>query len=346
MVLFRQGRVTEEIPLFQAISYLQPRFRATWSFGAWHMAYNVSADFYDRKDLSDEEVDRYRYDCFEIAERFLRKGIRQNYYHYDLHWDLGFTILYYKKYKLIREKGWAREEEALEEALEEMKIASLFRPPLGGHPAYVDRIIAIIMREGGMVEEAYKMWYRLNQWHKEEQNVNLIRKHVERVVKSIETEETKAYALDLEKEGKLAEAYKVWYNLLTTTQKGQTELAGDQYADVQSAKEIERNLESSSESVRKLGEVLTRQGADVKSLEKEAVEEGRLPDLQKRIDGHFRSLEQEAKEEEDAARAMTMEMYRDLTKPAPSLDWWVLLFVPLLLLAGGYLIFGKETYAS
>jgi hypothetical protein len=39
-------------------------------------------------------------------------------------------------------------------------------------------------------------------------------------------------------------------------------------------------------------------------------------------------------------------MYRELTKPVPGLDWWVLLFVPLLLLAMGNLVFGKETYAG
>lgn len=346
MLLFEQNKVTEEIPLFQAISYLQPRFRSTWSFGAWHMAYNVSAHFYERPDLTDEEVDRHRFDCFKIGESFLRKGIRHNYYHYDLHWDLGFSILYYKQYKFLKEKGWAGGQEVLRAAIEEMKIATLFQPPLANHPLFVDRIIAVIMKEGGMLDDAYRMWYRLKRWPRQDENLNLVRKHMSRVVERIEIEDTKAYASNLEREAKLAEAYEVWYKALSDAQKKQAQLAADRWADLELVKETEKDVGLFSENVRKLEEVLTGQGADVKALKEASLKEGTPAPLRERIDGHLRSLEDQAEKEYNDDNHRTIQMYRELTRPAPKLDWRVLLFVPLLLLAAGYLIFGKETYAS
>ncbi len=345
-VLFEQGRVTEEIPLFQAISYLQPRFRAMWSFAAWHMAYNVSAYFYDRKDLADEEVDDYRFQCFNIAEEFLRKGIKYNYYHYDLHWDLGFTILYYKQYKLLKEREWPGEQEALHAALEEMRIASLFQPPLARHPAYVGRIMAIIVREGGLLDEAYKMWYRLKTWPQVDENMKLVEKHMTRLIEVMKMEDAKAYALDLESDKKMIDAYKAWYYLLTETKKSQAELAANEFADPKDVEETDKEVRSFTENVGRLAEVLTKQSVDVESLQKSALQEGRPPALQKRMDEHFQSLKKQATEEHNADKEKTMEMYRELTKPAPRLDWWILLFVPLLLLAAGHLIFGKERYAS
>jgi len=345
-VLFEQQRVTEEIPVFQAISYLQPRFRTMWSFGAWHMAYNVSAHFFEIEDLTDDEVDDRRYQCFEIGEQFLRKGIKYNYYYYDLHWDLGFSVLYYKQYKLNKEKGWPREEETLHAALEEMRIASLFQPPLAEHPAYVGRIIAIVMREGGMLDDAYKMWHRLKTWPRKDQNMRLVEKHMSRVAETIETKQTEAYTLHLEKEEKLPEAYKAWYNLLNAAKDKKAELAANKVADPKDVRQTDEEIESYAENVARLEAALKEQGADVDSLQKAASEEKTPAALRERIDEHFQSLEQEAEKEHAADREETMTMYRELNKPAPKLDWWVLLFVPLLLLAAGHLILGKEVYAS
>ncbi len=345
-VLFQEGKVTEMIPLFQAISYLQPRFRATWSFGAWHIAYNVSAHFYDKEDLTDEEVDDFRFQCFKIGEEFLRKGIEHNYYHYDLHWDLGFSILYYKEYKLAKEKGWEDEGRILQAALAEMKIASLFQPPLAQHPAYVDRIIAIVMREAGMLDESYRIWYRLARWHEEEQNMNLVRKHTNRVVERIRVEDAEAYAAELERQGELSQAYKVWYYLFTQRQKRQAELADDELADPDSIEQTDKDVEESSRNLQALEEALVKRGTDVKPLQEAVLKEGAPRELEQRIGEHLQQLEKQAEVEHKADREITMRMYRELTKPAPALAWWILLYVPLLVLAAGYLMIGKESYAS
>ncbi len=349
-VLFEQGRVTEEIPLFQAISYLQPRFRSMWSFGSWHIAYNVSASFFDREDLTDEDVDEYRYRCFEIAEDFLRRGTKHNYYFYDLHWDLGFSILYYKKYKLIKEKEWPAEQEALNAALEEMRIASLFREipgaPLAKHPAYVERIMAIVMREGGRLDDAYKMWHRTKSWPSQDQSLRLVDRHMKRVTQEIEIEQTKAYAVELEQQGKLRESYKVWYYLLTQAKKRKADLAQDQWAPPEEVKYTDQNINAFTETLSTLENELQRQEVDVQPLRDAAVQEGIPPVLRQRIAAHFQSLEEQASEEHEAENRETKQMYRELTKPSPKLDWWVLLYVPLFLLAAGYLIGGREVYAS
>ena len=82
------------------------------------------------------------------------------------------------------------------------------------------------------------------------------------------------------------------------------------------------------------------------AIQEAVVEQGKIQELEQRIKAHFQRLEQEAEKDRLADRQKTMEMFRELTKPAPRLDWWVLLYVPLLLLAAGYLLFGKESYAS
>jgi hypothetical protein len=296
--------------------------------------------------LTDEQVDDYRFQCFKIGEEFLRKGIEHNYYHYDLHWDLGFSIIYYKQYKLAKEKGWKEQETILQEALEEMKIAALFQPPLAQHPPYVDRIIAIVMREGGLYDDAYKVWYRLDRHQQEEQNMNLVKKHMPRVVDTIEVEDAKAYAAKLEAEGKSSEAYKLWYYLLTEATERLASLKADPIADPESVRTTERDLQEFPRNVQVLGEALARQGLNLESLQQAALEEGRPPELVEEIKEHFRRLEKEADEEEKESRRETMEMYHELTKPAPALDWWVFLYIPLLVLAAGYLIAGRESYAS
>jgi hypothetical protein len=345
-VLFEQYKVTEEIPIFQAISYLQPRFRATWSFGAWHIAYNVSAHFYDRPDLTDEEVDRYRFECFKIGEDFLRKGTQYNYYNYDLHWDLGFSILYYKQYKFLKEKGWAEADEALNASLQAMKTAALFQPPLARHPPYVDRIIAIIMDEAGMIEDAYKIWYRLKRWHKDEQNMELVKKHMDRVIDSITIQDMQNYALALEKDANLQEAYKTWCLLLARFKEKQAQLAKDQFADPDLVEEVNQKVISFTDNVDRMAEALRNSGADPQSLKNVALEEGIPRTLEDQIQQHFRTLEHQAEEDYKADRAETMSMFHELTKPAPPLDWWVYLFAAIFLLAAGYLIFGKEAYES
>lgn len=196
-----------------------------------------------------------------------------------------------------------------------------------------------------MLEEAYKVWYRLERWHSEEQNMNLVRKHMGRVAETIGLQDTTAYALTLEKEGKLEEAYKVWYNLLTDAQKKQASLAQDKWADPDLVKKVNDNVNSFTENLTRLGEAVEKQGADPESLKKAVLEEGPPPKLQEQISQHFRNLAAQAEKDEEADRAKTNQMWRKLTQAAPPLDPWVFLFVPLLFLAGGYLIFGKETYA-
>jgi hypothetical protein len=203
-----------------------------------------------------------------------------------------------------------------------------------------------VMGEGGMLEESYKIWYRLARWHKKEQDMNLVRKHTARVVERIEIEDAETYAAALEEGGKLAEAYKVWYYLFTERQKRQSELAEDKLADPDIIKQTDNDVEKSSQNVQKLEKALAQRGTNVAPLQKAASKEGRPQELEERIKMHFRSLEQQAEKDREADREKTMSMYRDLTKPAPRLNWWVLLYVPLLLLAAGYLMFGKESYAS
>ena len=166
--LFMEDKVVEEIPLFYYVSYLQPRFIETWDFGAWHIAYNVFAWFYRQEEFTDREVDEGQWRSVEIAENFIREGIKYNFYNYKLQWSLGYSILYQKAYKHAKAYGYPDYLQYLYKAIEEIKLASL-RP----HPDYVDRAIGWLYREAAEeekdpykkqknLEEEYKLWHRLS----------------------------------------------------------------------------------------------------------------------------------------------------------------------------------------
>jgi len=208
----------------------------------------------------------------------------------------------------------------------------------------VRRLRNALARQGADLKALEKT--ALDPWRQHHQNMKLVMKHMSRLVRNIKVQDTQSYALDLDRDGNLAEAYKIWYNLLQAAKDRKAEFAQDTWSDPADIRQTDKDIESFTENVERLEEALKKDAVDVQSLQNAALQEGTPPALQERIGRHLQSLEEQAGKDHADDKAETMRMYRDLTRPAPRLDWWVLLFVPLLLLAAGYLIFGKEVYAS
>jgi hypothetical protein len=83
--------------LVRSLTKLQPHFITPWLFQSWNLAYNVSVE-------SDRVRDKYFYISRGIE--LLAEGERQNQYHPDLRWSIGFYTQH--KINLSDEKNYKR----------------------------------------------------------------------------------------------------------------------------------------------------------------------------------------------------------------------------------------------
>ncbi|GMV91553.1 MAG: hypothetical protein AMXMBFR82_13310 [Candidatus Hydrogenedentota bacterium] len=96
--LWHQGSVHRMIPMMRTVVTLDPTFIDAFLVGAWHLAYNITAqlDFtpYELRTYKPEYQDWVgeREDFYYAGVEFLKDGIRKNPRNYKLYFDLGFGI--------------------------------------------------------------------------------------------------------------------------------------------------------------------------------------------------------------------------------------------------------------
>ncbi len=128
--MHHQGKVHQMLPLFRAVTYLQPQYINPWVVGGWHMAYNISIRF---KDTEEEQF------WIDTGIEFLKEGITYNPERYDLYFELGWT--YHHKVR-----NYAK-------AAEYFEIATRFP-----RPEYVDNLLAHALFRAGEEEAAMAKW--------------------------------------------------------------------------------------------------------------------------------------------------------------------------------------------
>ncbi|HNQ34915.1 MAG TPA: hypothetical protein PKN80_02500 [bacterium] len=131
--LFHSGQHYKMLPLFQSITFLQPKFITPWAVGGWHMAYNISV-----KAKNEEEKQFW----IKHGVDFLAEGIKNNPERYDLYFELGWT--YFNKVK-----DYAN-------AVKYFELAAKFP-----RPEYVDDVLAHAYEENGQIKEAIATWERI-----------------------------------------------------------------------------------------------------------------------------------------------------------------------------------------
>jgi hypothetical protein len=95
---FHSGSIHRMIPLMNTTVALDPNFVDAYLLGAWHLAYNVTAEmtgapermktYNFRHDVWVDEREGYFYNAVD----FLKDGVRKNPSNYKLYFDLGYTV--------------------------------------------------------------------------------------------------------------------------------------------------------------------------------------------------------------------------------------------------------------
>lgn len=158
--LWQEGKWQEMLGLFRAITVLQPNYVDYWSIAGSHLAWNLAFN-------APNKQDKQRY-IDQGIECFL-EGISYNPDSYQLYFDLGFI--------------YHHQVESYEQALELYRMAVR----LPGHPTYMDRAIAHVLRKKGDLRGAYQEWLHLekiypdDEFHQEivKKNLKIIKDELE-----------------------------------------------------------------------------------------------------------------------------------------------------------------------
>lgn len=95
--LKKKERWFEIRPVIESISLLQPNFVKPWTFQAWNMSYNISAEW---------EAVEDKYYWIRQGIDFMKEGCRVNRDKPDLEWYVGY--IYFNKFGMSDEKAFLR----------------------------------------------------------------------------------------------------------------------------------------------------------------------------------------------------------------------------------------------
>lgn len=149
---WQERKWKEMLPLYRAITVLQPNYVDYWSIAGFHIAWNLSF-------AAETEEEKQKY--MQQGIEFFKEGISYNPDVYKLYFDIAFTY----DHKL---KNY-------DEAIKWYKEAVKFPE----HPLYIDRLIAHNLRKKGDLEAARQEWFRLrklypdDKYHREVVDLNL-----------------------------------------------------------------------------------------------------------------------------------------------------------------------------
>jgi len=149
---WQEEKWEETLPLYRAITILQPHYVDYWSLAGFHFAWDMV--FREKK-----EEDKEKYS--KLGIEYLKEGLSYNPDVYKLYFDLGFTY----DHKL---KNY-------DEAIKWYKKATEFSE----HPQYIDRAIAHNLRKKGDLRSAHQEWLKLKElypndaYHQEIVDLNL-----------------------------------------------------------------------------------------------------------------------------------------------------------------------------
>ncbi len=143
---WHQGMMHRMIPLMKSCVSLDPHFVDAYMIGAWHLAYNATAQLADTPEKLKVYSKKYKKRLgpketyYEMGIEFLQDGIYKNTSNYKLYFDLGFGI-YEQKLK--------DHESAVTYLSEAVKYK---------HDRWVPRMLYMSMQKNGQYEEAIEGW--------------------------------------------------------------------------------------------------------------------------------------------------------------------------------------------
>ncbi|MFO7974827.1 MAG: hypothetical protein R6V12_09360 [Candidatus Hydrogenedentota bacterium] len=143
---FHKGEMQRMIPLMRTTVLLDPNFVDAYLIGAWHLAYNLTAQMSETPEYQKEYVPRYgdwvgtKERLYYAAADFLKDGIRNNPRDYRLYFDLGFAIY----------------DEKLNDPMN--AVTYLTEATKQRHESWVRRMLYHNLQANGQYEEALAGW--------------------------------------------------------------------------------------------------------------------------------------------------------------------------------------------
>ncbi len=153
--LWHKGSVYQMVPMMRTVVTLDPTFVDAFLVGAWHLAYNITAQLdvtpYELRTYKPEYQDWVgeREDFYYAGVEFLKDGIRKNPRNYKLYFDLGFGI-YEEKLNNIPK--------AIDYLTEAIRL---------DHDRWVRRQLYRQLGEAGRYEESKAGWESYREWQPE-----------------------------------------------------------------------------------------------------------------------------------------------------------------------------------
>lgn len=135
---WQKGQWENMMPLYRAITILQPNYVDYWSIAGYHLAWSMPFQAKTQKD-------EHKY--IQQGIEFLKEGISYNPDVYKLYFDLAF-IYDHKLHEYDKAIIW-------------YKKAGRFP----GHPSYIDRAVAHNLKKKGDWKAAREEWLKLKEKH-------------------------------------------------------------------------------------------------------------------------------------------------------------------------------------
>jgi tetratricopeptide (TPR) repeat protein len=143
---FHKGEMQRMIPLMRTTVLLDPNFVDAYLIGAWHLAYNLTAQMSETPGYLKEYVPEFgewvgnKERAYYAAVNFLKDGIRNNPRDYRLYFDLGYAIY----------------DEKLDDPMN--AVTYLTEATKQRHESWVRRMLYHNLQANGQFEEARAGW--------------------------------------------------------------------------------------------------------------------------------------------------------------------------------------------
>ena len=143
---FHKGDMQRMVPLMRTTVLLDPNFVDAYLIGAWHLAYNLTAQMPETPGYLKEYIPEYgdwvgdKERAYYAAVNFLKDGIRNNPRDYRLYFDLGYAVY----------------DEKLDDPMN--AVTYLTEATKQRHESWVRRMLYHNLQDNGQLEEARAGW--------------------------------------------------------------------------------------------------------------------------------------------------------------------------------------------
>ncbi|OVE73365.1 hypothetical protein BVX93_01925 [bacterium B13(2017)] len=168
--LWHQGRFYKLPSLYEIVTTIQPQYIDGWVMGGWHMAYNMSLELPNVKNISIQLRKKIELDWVYRGIDFLKAGSELNPKNAKIYFEIGWT--YYHRLK------------DYQSSIKWFELSAKQKDGLN----VTSRLVAFAYEKSGNISMAYKKWLELksdNQYNNQTSK-NIIDRNIKRLNEMME----------------------------------------------------------------------------------------------------------------------------------------------------------------